>query len=347
MAGQSKCASAKRNEFGPFKPRQVGDHQNFRLSKKEQEDARKNIVLLCVLHDLHPYNEKGESLADHPQITQMLEGTKDGMNTLENIEKQYRPYWKELYRFCVKMKDWQSAAIFSDDQRPINPLPANPWTIELFWLVKTQSTKDVITHPRTNAVQYWPTEDGKKTHRIMGTGKWHAESTIKHSHTAVAMCHAPFPKCIGEYKVPCEFCVKANEELLKAPGNSGQNWKSCRHHSYHGAILTEFGNPLEEHHLLKGYMDILKRLNATHTVQGALQLNAKQLRKIRRALLGNCGLRSVPDRPFFSFLLFLILLFVFSLMIFVSFIQEPIVFFHRNLLANPTYVLCAFEKLNR
>ena len=290
MAGQSKHASAKGGNFGEFcwKPRQVGEHQNFRLSKKEMEEASKEIVLLCMLHDLHPYNEKGESLADHPQITEMLEGTKDGSNTLEHIEKQYRPYWKELYRFCVKLKDWQSAAIFSDEHRPVNPLPANPWTIELFFLVKIQSTKEAIKHPRTGQICYWPDGDGK-TKIIMGTGKWNAESTIKHSHTAIAMCHAPFPKCSGEYHVPCEFCVAANSELLKAPGNLGHNWKMCKHHSSGGALLTCFGNPLTEHHLLKAYMACLKQLKSKHTVQGALQLNAKQLRKIRRALLGNCG----------------------------------------------------------
>ena len=291
MAGQSKPASTKCNDWQ--RPRKVGEHQNFALSKKEMENTWVEIDAYCKLHGLHRYDENGVASADHPQITGMVKGTKGEDNTLENIEKQYKPYWNELYRFCVKIKDWRSAAIFSDEQRPENPIPADPWTIELFFLLKTEPKGKLIEHPHTLKPCMWWPRYGKKAEQIVGTDKWKAESNIKHLHTAVQMCHIPFPKCNGNYSVPCNACWDANRDFLEQPGLVGHNWKMCRDHSATGAILTCYGDPLTEHYLSKAYTTTLKRLNTKHKVKGALQLNAKQVWQVRMALLSGCGHNTV------------------------------------------------------
>jgi hypothetical protein len=237
-----------------------------------------SIAELITEQHLHP-----DPTADHPQITALIRASKTGTlaGRLKSI-KQYRPYWKELGRFAVKVGDFCTAAICDDERCPLNLLPANPDTIILWIQYKSHEMGCPIVKPRSSNT-HATYANGEL---ITAIGEWKAPVNIRRARMAINMLHQPFELCCGKkYVFACNQCVSSNSPLDFTKAGT---WTSCAAHSK-GALLRDSGNPTTKLQCKKAMAEARNLLKDNHTVRGNIQLMPAQIRSIRKNLMESGG----------------------------------------------------------
>jgi hypothetical protein len=283
----------RRGSYQNVAPRPAGYVQHCKLTLEEKQSARELIVEYIKKEKLHPVDDNGDLFGDHPQITKLLTSSKDGGegSTLKTIKRQYEAYWKELYRFSVKVCCVATMTIMSDDLRPKNPLPANPDTIQLWWAWKTTPQESCVSVPNTGGGTSATWADGSP---MMGCGSWNASVNLRRARTAIQMVHAPFEHCRGVYTLPCDDCLSANQPSDGDAGGlldftKGRAWLHCGYHTA-GSALRVRGDPTLQKNCSDFFNGREKYLDSTHDIRGNVQLTACQVRQLRSALL-NTGMR--------------------------------------------------------
>jgi hypothetical protein len=260
------------------RPRAKGEIQRCILSPEEIATRKVGIADFITKNHLHP-----NPTAECPQIVNLIRASKSGTLTgrLKTIG-QYRPYWKELGRFAVKVGDFRTAAICDDELRPSNPLPADPDTIILWIQYKSHGKGCPIVNPRSSTtIAKYANGDN-----ITAVGEWNAPVNIRRARTALNMLHQPFELCSGEkFTFACAQCVASNAPLDFTQGGT---WSSCAAHS-NGALLRDRGNPTTELQCEKAIAEARNLLKENHSVRGNIQMTPAQVRSIRKNLFESGG----------------------------------------------------------
>jgi hypothetical protein len=156
----------------------------------------------------------------------------------------------------------------------------------------------------------------KKNTPIKCTGEWSSPSCIEGARSAFLALHNLYPTTRGaEYTESCEKCVSLNvtrlttapsvERVTKKGKSAGAkkikksekvtpvcnetigngNWKSCRDHA-NARLLVSHGNAVNADIAKATYNCYQAQLQDQHEVRGNIQILPCNLRKLRKALLG-------------------------------------------------------------
>ena len=291
-----------------FAPRKLGHTVHISLTEEEEAEAILQIHLLQKKYSLDCSRKKA--------ITQTAKRRTDSNNKTLN---DYKRQWGELYRFSIKVKDYVTAAIMSEEHRAFNPLPADPETICLYWKWKCTNKGVAVLDRFGNHVKWQKTfGENEPMVTMMGLGAWKAPTCLEKSIAALKLVHNEHEFLNGPYQGRCARCEELNMEKdslgrsVPIDFSKGfQNLCACADH-VNSALLKPRGNPLEYIDVKKEYDCLHLTLLKNHDKKGNFQLTPRQIRMLREVLLTSKGgsLGAMKDQQLYVMILLGIKLFL-------------------------------------
>lgn len=254
--------------------RQPGSTMNIQLSDEEKTDGQVGVDAFI-----------DKWFLDRSSQVEITQTAKKRTDSNPNTLMEYKRVWRECYLFSVRLGDWRTATLMSDN-RPRNPLPALPKTIRYYWMWKCTPKGDPVQersqshkNKREGAALTWG--DGTV---MYGCGAWSSPGCLIKSHTALDLLHDCHTNLKYAFVEECRACSSLNPGLDLSKGIVGSSLPACPDH-VNTPVVKPRGNAMSDKTVKNEMTSLKQELNDTHNPKGNFQLTPSQIREIRRELL--------------------------------------------------------------